>query len=65
MIRRRENLRHTQWRGEGKDVPFMIFDEAALLPGMEACYNAVNPVAGQIIAISSAGPGWFADQCSY
>ena len=43
----------------------MIFDEAALLPGMEACYNAVNPVAGQIIAISSAGPGWFADQCSY
>ena len=37
----------------------MIFDEAALLPGMEACYNAVNPVAGQIIAISSAGPGFF------
>jgi hypothetical protein len=42
----------------------MIFDEAAFLPGMEACYNAVNPVAGQIIAISSAGPGFFGDQCS-
>jgi hypothetical protein len=43
----------------------MIFDEAAFLPGMEACYNAVNPVAGQIIAISSAGPSWFGDQCTY
>jgi hypothetical protein len=42
----------------------MIFDEAAFLPGMEACYNAVNPVAGQIIAISSAGPGWFGEQCT-
>jgi hypothetical protein len=42
----------------------MIFDEAAFLPGAESCYNAANPVAGQIIAISSAGPGWFADECS-
>ena len=42
----------------------MVFDEAAFLPGAEECYNAVNPVAKQVIAISSAGPGWFADECS-
>jgi len=41
-----------------------IMDEAAFLPGAEACYNAVNPVAKQIIAVSSAGPGWFADECT-
>jgi hypothetical protein len=41
----------------------MIFDEAAFLPGIESSYNAVNPVARQVIAISSAGPGFFADQC--
>jgi len=42
----------------------VIFDEAAFLPGAEACYNAANPVAKQIVAISSAAPGWFADQCA-
>jgi len=41
-----------------------IMDEAAFLPEAEQCYNAAQPVAGQIIAISSAGPGWFGDQCS-
>lgn len=41
-----------------------VMDEAAFLPEAEACYNAAHPVAQQIIAISSAGPGWFADQCS-
>lgn len=40
-----------------------IMDEAAFLPEAEACYNAAAPVCRQIIAISSAGPGWFADQC--
>lgn len=40
-----------------------VMDEAAFLPEAEACYNAAHPVARQIIAISSAGPGWFADQC--
>jgi hypothetical protein len=41
-----------------------IMDEAAFLPEAEQCYNAAQPVARQIIAISSAGPGWFGDECS-
>jgi hypothetical protein len=41
-----------------------VMDEASFLPEAEACYNAANPVAQQIIAISSAGPGWFGDICS-
>jgi len=41
-----------------------IMDEAAFLPEAEQCYNAAQPVAKQIIAISSAGPGWFGEQCS-
>lgn len=41
-----------------------VMDEAAFLPEAEQCYNAAHPVAQQIIAISSAGPGWFGDQCS-
>lgn len=41
-----------------------VMDEAAFLPEAEQCYDAAHPVASQIIAISSAGPGWFGDQCS-
>jgi hypothetical protein len=41
-----------------------IMDEAAFLPEAEQCFNAAHPVAKQIIAISSAGPGWFGDECS-
>lgn len=41
-----------------------VMDEAAFLPEAESCFNAAQPVAQQIIAISSAGPGWFGDQCS-
>lgn len=41
-----------------------VMDEAAFLPEAEQCYNAAHPVAGQIIAISSAGPGWFGDECT-
>lgn len=41
----------------------VIFDEAAFLPEFQACYDTAHPVAGQIIAISSAGPGAFADLC--
>jgi hypothetical protein len=41
-----------------------IMDEAAFLPEAEQCWNAAHPVAKQIIAISSAGPGWFGDECS-
>jgi len=42
----------------------VIFDEASFLPEFEACYNVAQPVAKKIIAVSSAGPGAFADQCS-
>lgn len=42
----------------------VVFDEAAFLPEFEICYNVAQPVAKKIIAISSAGPGAFADQCS-
>lgn len=41
-----------------------VMDEAAFLPEAEECYNVAHPVAQQIIAISSAGPGWFGNQCS-
>lgn len=41
-----------------------VMDEAAFLPEAEQCYNAAHPVAQQIIAISSAGPGWFGDECT-
>jgi len=41
-----------------------VMDEAAFLPEAQQCYDAAHPVAEQIIAISSAGPGWFGDQCS-
>lgn len=41
-----------------------VMDEAAFLPEAEECYNVAAPVAQQIIAVSSAGPGWFANQCS-
>jgi|SRR5579864_1534130 len=41
-----------------------IMDEASFLPEAQQCFDAAEPVAGQIIAISSAGPGWFGDQCS-
>lgn len=41
-----------------------IMDEAAFLPEAQACYDTAQPVARQIIAVSSAGPGWFAEECS-
>ena len=41
-----------------------VMDEAAFLAEAEACYNAAKPVCQQIVAISSAGPGWFGDECS-
>lgn len=41
-----------------------VMDEAAFLPEAQQCYDTAHPVAGQIIAISSAGPGWFGNQCS-
>jgi hypothetical protein len=43
-----------------------IMDEAAFLPEAEQCYNSAKASSPniQMIAVSSAGPGWFADQCS-
>ena len=41
-----------------------VMDEAAFLPEAEQCFNTALPVSQQIIAISSAGPGWFGDECS-
>lgn len=40
-----------------------MMGEAAFLPEAQQCYDTVQPVAKQIIAVSSAGPGWFGDQC--
>lgn len=39
----------------------IVFDEAAHLPEMRAAYDTALPVADQIICISSAGPGFFAE----
>jgi hypothetical protein len=41
-----------------------IMDEAAFLPEAQQCYDVAQPVCNQIIAISSAGPGWFAQECT-
>jgi hypothetical protein len=36
-----------------------VLDEAAFLPEAEQCFNAVRPVARQIIAVSSDEMGWY------
>jgi hypothetical protein len=41
----------------------LVLDEASFLPEAMQSYETANPVTSQIIAISSAGPGWFADMC--
>lgn len=41
-----------------------VQDESAFLPDAQQCYDAAHPVCQQIICISSAGPGWFGDQCT-
>jgi hypothetical protein len=41
----------------------LIMDEAAFMTEAAASYNTAEPVASQIIVVSSAGPGWFADVC--
>jgi hypothetical protein len=41
-----------------------VQDESAFLPEGEECLAAVMPSGARIICISSAAPGWFADQCS-
>jgi hypothetical protein len=41
-----------------------VQDESAFLAEAEQCYGAVVPVAKQIILVSTASPGWFADVCA-
>lgn len=41
-----------------------IMDEASFLPEAQQCYDNAHPVSHQIIAISSAGPGWFGNECA-
>jgi hypothetical protein len=41
----------------------VMFDEAAFLPEFMAAYSTVKPVAKRILAVSSAAPGAFADEC--
>jgi hypothetical protein len=44
--------------------PYGYFaDEAAFMPRFKECFGAIKPVAKKIIAVSSAGPSWFADEC--
>jgi len=40
-----------------------VQDEAAFLPEGQVCYDAAHPVATQIVAVSSAASGWFAEEC--
>lgn len=45
--------------------PYGYFaDEAAFIPHFKECLGVVRPVATRIIAVSSAGPSYFADECS-
>jgi hypothetical protein len=41
----------------------VILDEAAFLPEAAESFDTADPVASQIICVSSAGPGWFAEIC--
>ncbi|HEY6252567.1 MAG TPA: hypothetical protein VI685_21640 [Candidatus Angelobacter sp.] len=42
----------------------LLMDEAAFMPEAADSYNNAVPVCQKIVALSSAGPGWFADVCS-
>ena len=42
----------------------VVFDEMAFMEDAEACFNAVKPVAKQIVGVSSAHPGWYGNMCS-
>jgi hypothetical protein len=42
----------------------LIVDEAAFLDDFEQSYAAADPVAAQIIAVSSAAAGYFGDVCT-
>lgn len=73
-----ESLSNIEWQNGGRVLAIpagakkirlyhptrYVMDEAAFLAEAEQCYNAAKPVVEQLIAISSAGPGWFAEQCA-
>src|SRR5205823_4316531 len=42
----------------------LIIDEAAHLDEFESTWGAADPVCSQVVAISSAAPGFFGDVCS-
>lgn len=74
----RQNSTELVWKSGGKIVgipkgvhqirsfhpTIYIMDEVAFLEEAEACYNTAHPVSKQIIGVSSAGPGWFGNECS-
>jgi len=41
----------------------VIFDEIGFMADAGQCWNVAHPVSQQMIGVSSAGPGWMADQC--
>ena len=41
----------------------VVFDEMAAMWDAEQCWNTAHPVATQMIGVSSARPGWFAEEC--
>jgi hypothetical protein len=73
------NTLHIKWRDGGEifGIPagenqirmhhptIVIFDEAATMPEFQQCWDAAHPVAGQMLAISSAAIGSFANMCSH
>jgi hypothetical protein len=72
-----DNTTHLKWQNGGEIIgvpkganqfrlyhPYgALFDEAAFLPEFMQALGTVKPVAKRIWAISSAGPGAFADEC--
>src|SRR5947209_8348374 len=41
----------------------LLQDEAAFMPEAGEAYDNAVPVCQKIVVVSSAGPGWFAEQC--
>jgi len=41
----------------------VVFDEVAAMVDAEQCWNAAEPVSSQMIGVSTARPGWFAEAC--
>jgi hypothetical protein len=50
-------------KSRGYHSTYYIQDESAWIVDGEQCLAAVKPSGAKIICISSAAPGWFADEC--